>query len=129
MTGPGREAIVLPITFLTVLLLGSVRVAETTVLAPAHNFHHRASSGQRHLKEHPEDAKHYFHDVVTALKDAEEVLIVGPGTAKLDLHRYIHKMDSALEKKVVAMETVDHPSDAEIIAYSKKYFKQHASVH
>jgi len=38
MTGAGREAIVLPITFLTVLLLGSVRVAETTVLAPPSVF-------------------------------------------------------------------------------------------
>jgi len=101
---------------------------EKTVLAPAHNFHHRASNGQRHLKEHPEDAKHYFHDVVTALNDAAEVLIVGPGTAKLDLHRYIHKMDPALEKKVVAMETVDHPTDAQIVAYAKTYFKQHANA-
>ena len=38
MTGAGREAIVLPLTFLTVLLLGSVRVAETTVLAPPSVF-------------------------------------------------------------------------------------------
>jgi len=38
MTGVAREAIVLPIAFLTVLLLGSVRVAETTVLAPPSVF-------------------------------------------------------------------------------------------
>src|SRR5262245_8701629 len=38
MTSAAREAIVLPITFLTVLLLGSVRVAETTVLAPPSVF-------------------------------------------------------------------------------------------
>jgi hypothetical protein len=38
MTSAGREAIVLPIAFLTVLLLGSVRVAETTVLAPPSVF-------------------------------------------------------------------------------------------
>jgi hypothetical protein len=38
MTGAAREAIVLPIAFLTVLLLGSVRVAETTVLVPPSVF-------------------------------------------------------------------------------------------
>ena len=38
MTSAAREAIVLPIVFLTVLLLGSVRVAETTVLAPPSVF-------------------------------------------------------------------------------------------
>jgi hypothetical protein len=38
MTNAAREAIVLPIAFLTVLLLGSVRVAETTVLAPPSVF-------------------------------------------------------------------------------------------
>jgi hypothetical protein len=38
MTSAAREAIVLPIAFLTVLLLGSVRVAERTVLAPPSVF-------------------------------------------------------------------------------------------
>jgi hypothetical protein len=38
VTNAAREAIVLPIAFLTVLLLGSVRVAETTVLAPPSVF-------------------------------------------------------------------------------------------
>jgi hypothetical protein len=38
MTSAAREAIVLPIAFLTVLLLGSVRVAETTILAPPSVF-------------------------------------------------------------------------------------------
>ena len=38
MTSAAREAMVLPIAFLTVLLLGSVRVAETTVLAPPSVF-------------------------------------------------------------------------------------------
>jgi hypothetical protein len=38
MSSVAREAIVLPLVFLTVLLLGSVRVAETTVLAPPSVF-------------------------------------------------------------------------------------------
>jgi hypothetical protein len=38
MTSVAREAIVLPLAFLTVLLVGSVRVAETTVLAPPSVF-------------------------------------------------------------------------------------------
>ena len=38
MTLAAREAIVLPIAFLTVLLLGSVRVADTTVLTPPSVF-------------------------------------------------------------------------------------------
>jgi hypothetical protein len=38
MTSAAREAIVLPTLFLTVLLLGSVRVAETTILTPPSVF-------------------------------------------------------------------------------------------
>ena len=38
MTGPMREAVVLPAAFLTVLLLGSVRMAQLTVLAPPSVF-------------------------------------------------------------------------------------------
>ena len=38
MTGAMREAVVLPAAFLTVLLLGSVRMAQSTVLAPPSVF-------------------------------------------------------------------------------------------
>jgi len=97
---------------------------EATVTAHSHHEHHRASNGQEGLKEKPEDAKRFFHTVIGALHGTEELLIVGPGTAKLELLRYIHGHDRALEATVVGIETVDHPTDGQLVAFSKKYFQR-----
>ena len=56
------------------------------------------------------------------LEGAERVLIVGPSTAKLQFVRHAHKHDPALEPRIVGVETVDHPTDRQLVAYSKRYF-------
>ena len=47
--------------------------------------------------------------------------VVGPSTAKLEFVRQLHKHDRALDQKIVGLETVDHPIDAQLVAYVKKY--------
>ena len=69
----------------------------------------------------PED-KHYYHAIVEALAGATEVLVVGPAQAKLQLIKHIHAHDPAMTSKIVGVETVDHPSDAQLVAYARKYF-------
>jgi stalled ribosome rescue protein Dom34 len=95
---------------------------EHTVTAPLKNTHHRHSKGAGEVKEHPEDAKRFFHEVARSLEGTEGVLVVGPSTAKLDFSRYLHKHEPALEARIVGIETVDHPSDGQIVAYAKNYF-------
>ncbi len=69
----------------------------------------------------PED-KAYFHAIVEALSGAREILVVGPAQAKLQLIKHIHSHDPAMTDKVVGVETVDHPTDAQLVAYARKYF-------
>ena len=69
----------------------------------------------------PED-QHYYHAVVEALSGATEVLVVGPAQAKLQLIKHIHAHDPGMSDKIVGVETVDHPSDAQLVAYARKYF-------
>lgn len=64
----------------------------------------------------------YLHAVIAAVSDAREILVVGPGSAKLELIRHAHKHDANVANKIVAVETVDHPSDAQLLAYARKYF-------
>jgi stalled ribosome rescue protein Dom34 len=70
----------------------------------------------------PED-QDYYHRVAQALAGATEILIVGPAQAKLQLIKHIHLHDPALVSKVVGVETVDHPSDGQLVAYARKYFR------
>jgi stalled ribosome rescue protein Dom34 len=97
---------------------------EVSVTVPLHHLHRKHPRGAEGVKEHPEDTKRFFHEVVGALESAEELLIVGPSTAKLDLIRYIHQHAHALEPRVVGIETVDHPSDGQLVAYARTYFKR-----
>jgi len=68
---------------------------------------------------------HVFYDeVAAALGNAREILIVGPGSAKQELHRDLQTRHAAIATCVVGVESVDHPSDGELLAYAKKYFKR-----
>lgn len=96
---------------------------EETVKSPhAHTKLHRhtgaTSSG------HAGEDQHYYHQVAEHLASAEEILVVGPANAKNELVKHIDSHDRGLKSRVVGVETMDHPSDAQIAAYARKYFKR-----
>jgi stalled ribosome rescue protein Dom34 len=92
----------------------------TKVEAPGRHVHRHSSATAGH--DHPADMQHFYGDVVRALEGAEEILIVGPAKAKLELIKYVHKHHPRLEPKVIGVETVDHPSDGQLVAYARRYF-------
>jgi stalled ribosome rescue protein Dom34 len=65
----------------------------------------------------------YYHAITDALMGAKEILIVGPASAKLQLIKHIHAHHPAMVECIVGIETVDHPTDAQLVAYARKYFK------
>jgi stalled ribosome rescue protein Dom34 len=85
--------------------------------APHHHLTRKAEEQGHHAGN-----ERFFHDVAEAIKDAEEVLVVGPSSAKLDFLRHLHQHDAALEKRVVGVETLDHPTDGQLAAYVRHYF-------
>lgn len=105
-----------------VFQMGAGDAERASVLAPLHHLHHKHPKGPEGVRAHPEDAKRFFHDVLQAVKGDGRLLIVGPSTAKLDLIRHVHEHDAVTEARIVGVETVDHPSDGQLVAYAKKYF-------
>lgn len=73
---------------------------------------------------HASDDLAFFADVTMSLEDVREVLITGPGTAKTAFESYVNKRHPDLAARIVGVETLDHPSDGELLAYAKKYFKR-----
>jgi hypothetical protein len=69
-----------------------------------------------------EDDRSFLDAVAQALADAGEVLIVGPSGAKLDLVRCIERRHRELRDKLVGVESLDHPTDAQLVAYARSYF-------
>lgn len=76
----------------------------------------------QHVRRDPAAAEHFYHQVATALASAGEILVVGPGSAKLELIKHIHRHDRGLDDKIVGVESVDHPTDKQLAAYIRKYF-------
>ena len=81
-----------------------------------------------HHKNNNEDKKKdhspFYHEVATALDSAAEVLVVGHGNAKEQFVHHLkeHKHDK-LASKIVGVESVDKPTDNQILALARKFFK------
>lgn len=92
-------------------------------LEPDHPYRHlHVRSDPTGGKRAPNDPA-FFEDIRQALADAAEFVVVGPGSAKLELVKWIHRHARELEPRLVGVETVDHPTDGQLVAYAKRYFR------
>ena len=83
--------------------------------------HHRAGSvGSGHAK----DDHHFFDQVVEAIGSAREVLVVGPGEAKQACVSDLSARHGDVAKRVVGVESADHPTDGELLAMARRSFKR-----
>jgi len=93
--------------------------SDKSVIAPAKHHVHRHPKGQ---DDRIESEDHYFRDVASALGDASDILLLGPSTTKLRFMRFLRERAPKIEAKIVGIETVDHPTDPQLVAYAKDYF-------
>jgi stalled ribosome rescue protein Dom34 len=87
---------------------------------PTRRLHHKANaigSGHTGLD------REFFGQVMNAVSDAGEILIIGPASAKTELAKYLRDKHPKTADHVVAVEAADRLSDPEIVAYAKRYFK------
>ena len=64
----------------------------------------------------------YFNDVIASIRDAEAILILGPGEAKGQLKKHLETKN--LGDRIVAVETVDEMTDPQIAAKVRQYFQK-----
>ena len=77
------------------------------------------SIGSGHASTSPD----YLRAVAESVSDAGSVLITGPANAKTELVEFIRLHDPKLANVIAGVETVDHPTDAQLVAYARKYLK------
>lgn len=71
---------------------------------------------------HAHESIPYFNNVLEAIQDSAEILLVGPGSEKMEFMKYLLNKHKAVAEKVLSVETLDHPTDPQILAYARKYF-------
>jgi stalled ribosome rescue protein Dom34 len=92
---------------------------EAKLVEAKHHEHHT-----HHSKELLENLRPFFSDLCVQLKSAKEILISGPGLAKEQFRHFLESEHGQnISKQVVGVETVDHPTDAQILALARKFFK------
>ncbi len=94
--------------------------AQTDIIKSPHkpHLHVKAGGNGRRISEDRE----YLDQVTSAIKDAEAILIVGPGSEKAAFYKHLLKSQPLVADKVASVESSDHPSDAQLLAYARKFF-------
>jgi hypothetical protein len=87
---------------------------------PHQNIHHKANSGDSGHA--PVDAE-YLKRVMQEVSKAGAMLITGPANAKIELVTYIKRHNTALAGRISGIEASDHPTDGELVAQGRKFFK------
>ena len=64
----------------------------------------------------------YFGQVCDALDGIQEVLVTGPKTGLADFKHYADKHRPETAGRIVGYETVDHPSENQLVALARRYF-------
>ena len=70
------------------------------------------------------DAAAFFGDVAKALAGTREVLLTGPGVARNEFRDWCGVNAKAAADVVVDSIAADHPSDNQLVALAKQYFKK-----
>jgi stalled ribosome rescue protein Dom34 len=104
-----------------VLRVDGSDVDASSVHAPLAHVHRHPKGGTAESN-HPDDLNHFFDDVARALEGQHSILLVGPSIAKTQFFRHLKKHHDAVEKNIVGVETVDHPTDKQLVAHAKHYF-------
>ena len=73
-----------------------------------------------------EHLNNYYETVISCIRDAESILLFGPGEAKGELKKRLEKDN--LGDRIVGVETADKMTDNQIAAKVKEHFLQRSAA-
>lgn len=85
----------------------------------------KVKSHSHHTRQHGSEVRtehEFFGQVCDALAGIGEVLVAGSHGAQSDFRHYVEKHRPQQVKQIVGWETVDHPSEGQLLALAKKHF-------
>jgi stalled ribosome rescue protein Dom34 len=80
----------------------------------------KVQADDRHEREFTAHLTKYYDEVIAAIRDAESILLFGPGEAKGELKKRLERDN--LGGHIIAMETVDKMTGRQIAAKVREYF-------
>jgi hypothetical protein len=77
-------------------------------------------SDDRQQREFTGHLNTYYNEVISCIRDAESILIFGPGESKGELKKHLER--EGLGGRIVGIETTDKMTDPQIAAKVRQYF-------
>jgi hypothetical protein len=116
------------VRFLDGIDLSSVTAAQLSLDSLHERFRvSEPSLRGRYGRAHPDDTPLFARLAQMALR-CGTVLVVGPGSAKHEFVKFLARNHpGALEEHVAGVETVDHPTDAQLVALARAAFAHAAA--
>ena len=97
--------------------------SETAIVHSTHphqHLHHKKNSGD---SGHAPVDKDFLERVATAISQSGAILIVGPASAKTELQTHLKHAHPGIAAKVSAVESIDHPTDGQLLAHARHFFE------
>jgi stalled ribosome rescue protein Dom34 len=97
--------------------------AQTRSVVKAHD-----QDKHTHIRKRPHgghrtpDNAEFFDAVVKVLSGVREILVIGPAQTKDEFVAVVRKKHPQIGALIVAVQSADHPTDPELLAYARKYF-------
>jgi hypothetical protein len=70
----------------------------------------------------------YYQQVMSVLKNADLIFIMGPGQAKIEFEK-IAKKNKTMQKRILKVETADKMTKNQMIAYVREFYQNQAIHH
>jgi stalled ribosome rescue protein Dom34 len=103
---------------------------EKSLLKKSDLDHHRQHKNDQHKDGNTE---HFFRDLSARLRDADHLLIMGPGMAKKHFQDHLSTHEAnILAKKVIGLENYEgfeHKTENEMMAAAHKFYKNYDLFH
>lgn len=68
----------------------------------------------------------YYREVLAVLREADSILIMGPGQAKIEFQKLAQR-NKNIQKRILRVETADKMTRNQMIAYVRKFYREQSA--
>ena len=77
----------------------------------------------KYLEREKHQFKSYFNEIISEIKDAENIVIFGPAEAKIKFKKELEENHKDIDNKVGKVETADSMTNNQVIAWVRDFYK------
>jgi len=69
----------------------------------------------------------YYQQIVTNLKSASSIFVMGPGEAKIEFERFLKKYKT-MQKRLIKVETADKMTRNQMVAHVRSFYQKQTTI-